>query len=150
MDVFSIEITNVRAALQRDRALTFSRSKLRPLARVFGWMNRSALTGRGRLPPGFRGTMGEDDERLPQMEHGLGVMVDGTRRFYPRDAIGAGIVDELEGRSLHVRIGAADQIPFAEWEQDGSRPLQLFTRWYGFAYTFPGCEIHHEEPAARN
>lgn len=22
------------------------------------------------------------------------------------------------------------------------RPLQLFTRWYGFSFTFPGCEIH--------
>ena len=21
------------------------------------------------------------------------------------------------------------------------RPMQVFTRWYGFAYTFPGCEI---------
>ena len=23
-----------------------------------------------------------------------------------------------------------------------SRPQQIFTRWYGFAYTFPGCEIY--------
>jgi hypothetical protein len=22
-----------------------------------------------------------------------------------------------------------------------ARPMQVFTRWYGFAYTFPGCEI---------
>ena len=23
-----------------------------------------------------------------------------------------------------------------------SRPMQLFTRWYGFSYTFPGCEVY--------
>jgi hypothetical protein len=23
-----------------------------------------------------------------------------------------------------------------------ARPMQLFTRWYGFAYTFPGCEVY--------
>jgi hypothetical protein len=23
-----------------------------------------------------------------------------------------------------------------------TRPMQLFTRWYGFAYTFPGCELY--------
>jgi hypothetical protein len=23
-----------------------------------------------------------------------------------------------------------------------SRPMQMFTRWYGFAYTFPGCQIY--------
>ena len=29
--------------------------------------------------------------------------------------------------------------------QPAERPLQLFTRWYGFAYTFPGCEIYDGE-----
>jgi hypothetical protein len=23
-----------------------------------------------------------------------------------------------------------------------TRPMQMFTRWYGFAYTFPGCEVY--------
>ena len=26
--------------------------------------------------------------------------------------------------------------------KDSERPLQLFLRWYGFSYTFPGCEIY--------
>ena len=25
--------------------------------------------------------------------------------------------------------------------QSAERPQQLFTRWYGFSLTFPGCEI---------
>ena len=26
--------------------------------------------------------------------------------------------------------------------QSVTRPMQLFTRWYGFAYTFPNCEVY--------
>ena len=33
-----------------------------------------------------------------------------------------------------------DKVPAAIWE-DESRPFQLFTRWYGFSYTYPGCDI---------
>ncbi len=29
--------------------------------------------------------------------------------------------------------------------QTAEQPMQLFTRWYGFAYTFPGCEIYQEK-----
>ena len=27
---------------------------------------------------------------------------------------------------------------------DAARPMQMFTRWYGFAYTFPECEIYQD------
>lgn len=30
--------------------------------------------------------------------------------------------------------------------QSLNRPIQMFTRWYGFAYTFPGCDIFAEQP----
>ena len=26
--------------------------------------------------------------------------------------------------------------------QATDRPMQMFTRWYGFAYTFPGCQVY--------
>ena len=29
---------------------------------------------------------------------------------------------------------------------EGGRPLQVFTRWYGFSLTFPGTEIYGESP----
>jgi len=28
--------------------------------------------------------------------------------------------------------------------QRGDRPRQLFLRWYGFSYTFPGCEVYED------
>lgn len=39
----------------------------------------------------------------------------------------------LENSILHDRNGKP---------QDADRPLQIFTRWYGFALTFPGTEIY--------
>ena len=28
--------------------------------------------------------------------------------------------------------------------ETAARPIQMFTRWYGFAYTFPGCEVYQD------
>ncbi len=28
--------------------------------------------------------------------------------------------------------------------ETATRPMQMFTRWYGFAYTFPGCEVYKD------
>ena len=52
-----------------------------------------------------------------------------------------GIEDELDGQRLRIEIGEVDAVPFAA-RSDGSRPVQLFTRWYGFSLTYPGCEIY--------
>ena len=39
----------------------------------------------------------------------------------------------IRGGVLYDAPGAAQEI---------TRPMQLFTRWYGFAFTFPGCEVY--------
>ena len=112
-----------------------------------GWARRLVmrfLFFGGKLawfPPGFRATMGGSDPRLPEMEMGLGVVDGDVRRFYPRRAIGEGLDDRIAGRRIRIAPGASDRTPRASWE-DGSRPLQMFTRWYGFAASFPGCEVH--------
>jgi hypothetical protein len=75
------------------------------------------------------------------MDQGLGV-VEGTRAvYYPRTALGGEIRDRWGERELRVWIRDVDGIPTAEWT-DGTSPLQLFTRWYGFSFTYPGCEIY--------
>ena len=133
-------LTTVGAALEQDPDLTVSPSPVTFTAKLLGFFTRKALHDRGFLPPGFRGTMGEADGRLPEMTHGLGVRVGEEARFYPSSAIGDGVQDDWSGRTLRVRVGSVDRIPCAEWE-DGSRPWQVFSRWYGFAYSFPGCGI---------
>jgi hypothetical protein len=55
-----------------------------------------------------------------------------------------GIELDCGGRRLRLALGALDKVPAAHWE-DGTRPFQLFTRWYGFAYTCPGSVIWNGE-----
>ncbi len=88
--------------------------------------------------------MGEKDTRLPEFTQGLGVVVDEQACFYVMNEIGDSIQDDWGGRVLSVKRNPIDSVPFAEWE-DGSRPFQLFSRWYGFAFTFPGCAIYGHE-----
>lgn len=141
LETFPLRVTTVGVALQQDPELTLSRSTLGRTARAFGWMFRHAFQSRGRLPPGFRQTMGEKDGRLPEMTHGLGVVAGKVRRFYPLKRIGEGVVDEIEGRPLRVVIDPESRVPLATWGDGGALPMQIFSRWYGFALTYPGAEI---------
>ncbi len=88
--------------------------------------------------------MGEVDDRLPEWTHGLGVVVNKKARFYPMSMIGDGIIDAWAGRELKLGLGPIDRVPFAEWE-NGERPLQMFSRWYGFSATFPVCQIYGDQ-----
>lgn len=97
-------------------------------------------------PPGFRKTMGPPDSRLDEMEIGLGVVTESTRRFYRLDLLRdreTALRDEIDDRHLVLTISEKDHVPVAVWS-DGERPIQLFTRWYGFAYTYPDCEVFGE------
>ena len=144
LDNWPIKMTNVETASKHEPNLRVHRSMLTFIGRLMGWAIRWLPM---KLPPSFRGTMGKPDDRQPEMEIGLGVVTDGVRRFYPKRSIGEGIDDEIDGRSLQVRIGE-DAVPVAKWD-NGSRPLQLFTRWYGFSYTYPDCEVWDESEMAK-
>jgi hypothetical protein len=136
-----LEYTTVEVALDRDPALQVSLSNPSLKAKAFGVLAaRKTIGSRGFFPPGFRGTMGTRDERLDEHDQGLGVVVEGEARFYPSSKIGPGVDDEWGGRVLHVTLGP-DRVPRGEWSEDGERPFQLFTRWYGFSYTYPGCGV---------
>lgn len=56
-------------------------------------------------------------------------------RVTPRD-------DERTASSRSARHSNNNSNPVSQTEAGGaSRLMQLFTRWYGFAFTFPDCEI---------
>ena len=76
------------------------------------------------------------------MEIGLGIVAPDRQRFYPKVDIATGIEDLWQGQRLHIRMNPSDDIPDAVFS-DGHRPPQLFTRWYGFAYSFPACSVYH-------
>ena len=145
LETWPIEMTNVRAALKKHPGLRLARARVSLAGKLMAFWQGRSLRSRGSFPPMFRGTMGKPDARLPPHTHGLGVMV-GSRgkteaRFYPMNSIGNGQDDLWGDRTLQVRIGDDDHVPFACWAEEGRRPMQMFTRWYGFSSTYPGCAV---------
>lgn len=138
MESWPLIYTTVEAA---DGALTIHRPKRSLMGSVMGFLHRKGGKGQGFLPPFFRLTMGAADERLPEMTHGLGVIVGKRAKFYPMQQLKTPIVDDWQGRALDVGIGTVDGVPYARWQDDQSRPMQLLSRWYGFAYSYPGCDL---------
>lgn len=142
LETWNLIYTTAQTALDEDRALTVSRPRRGFVSMLMGLLHRRQIDTKGFLPPGFRRTMGREDQRLPTLTQGLGVMVAATPRFYPVSALKNGAIgDTLAGRQIRVALRSTDRVPFAIWEDDGSSPPQLFTRWYGFSYTFPGCSV---------
>ena len=140
---FPVHHTTVGAQLQRDPQTPL----FRPSSGLLGaamklLLRKGALHTKGVIPPFFRGTMGEADERLDELSNGLGVVVEGRARFYPLDRLGEPIEEDWSGRTLRVALGELDGAPQAVWTDDGSRPMQLLSRWYGFSFSFPGCGIY--------
>ncbi len=150
LEVWSIALTTVAAALESSPELRVHRSRPRSLIAIF--MRRvfsRRLLRNGFIPPPFRLTMGKVDGRLPKLAQGLGVVIDDEARFYRSEVIGdGGIVDEWDGRRLRILNGDLDGIPRAQWE-DSTEPFQLLTRWYGFSFTFPDCSIWTPPYAAK-
>jgi hypothetical protein len=115
---------------------------------AFNRIHRRKINTGGWLPPPFRFTMSAPiDDRLDKMTQGLGVIVDERGKFYPMNALMNGPVDDKwEQGTLRVSRGEIDGVPHAIWVDDGGPserepPMQLLTRWYGFAFTWPGCAI---------
>jgi hypothetical protein len=146
LDVYPIHLTTVAAALTDYPDLSVSLSHERGIyARFMQWLNYSRVDGKGFMPPGFRRTMASQiDGRLDKMTQGLGVIVNGRGKFYPMNALpkGQSIEDVWLGRPIRVERGSLDGIPRATWQDSGDSPMQLLSRWYGFSFTYPGCEIY--------
>ena len=141
LEIDSLETTTVAAELARSPDTQVLVGELGLIGTLASKVQASSVRGKGVLPPGFRKTMGEMDERLPYGETGLGVVVGEVARFFPSARLeSSGWTGDMAGRRLHVRL-REDRVPFATWVDDGTRPFQLFTRWYGFSFTYPGCEI---------
>ena len=146
MPMWGIEMTNVETALRREPDLPVHLSRPNLKGVMMGWVSRFI---QGRFPPGFRKTMAPVDRRLPEMEIGLGVITDRAQRFYPRSIIPSRLDDAIDGRAILLSIGP-DSIPSAIWSDDATRPIQLFSRWYGFSLTYPACQVHGIEVGAES
>lgn len=143
LKTWGIEMTTVKAALKNEPDLLVLRSHQRPIVSRFMRILHWIFGKTGFLPPFFVKTMAQVDPRLSSMTLGLGVVVDEEARFYPQKAIDESIVDDWHGQPLKIGIDEIAGVPYATWE-DGTRPLQLFLRWYGFVLTFPNCSLYKD------
>jgi hypothetical protein len=141
LEMWGIEITTVRDTQERYPGLLLLRSKLGLGGRIMSFMARNVM--KGMFPPRFRGTMGLADTRLEEMTMGLGVITHTTKRFYPLEHVREGVEDTIDGRMVRISVDKGTGVPSAVGH-DGIKPIQLFTRWYGFSYTYPHCDIFEQ------
>jgi hypothetical protein len=142
LETFPIEHISVKNALNKYPNLHVALSKPPLLMKVVTPIMNIGRK-KGFLPPFFRKTMGSIDARLPEMTSGLGVIIGETEKFYTIDSIkkhNGVIQDTIEGENITVQIDGIDHLPYALLS-DNSRPMQLFTRWYGFSLTYPNCKV---------
>ncbi|MBT3271604.1 MAG: DUF3179 domain-containing protein [Spirochaetales bacterium] len=146
LEIWPIFLTTVEAALHDYPDLTVSFSGYRGgKASLLYLVLRKKINAKGFIPPYFRATMaGDIDSRLDKLVQGLGVINGKSGKFYPKSAVpkGTKIVDEWRGKKIQIESGAIDGVPRATWLDSGEVPMQLLSRWYGFSFTFPGCEIY--------
>ncbi len=145
MERFDTVLTSVGAAREEEPSLTWSRSHSGLAARLFNKFGMFALRGRGFSPPSWRRPLEIQDARLPYMTPGLGVIHHRHARFYPLSRIerGGAIHDRWGRERLRVRMRDDVALPEASWLREGEQaPMQLFTRWYAFAFSFPHCPIY--------
>lgn len=145
LDVWPIRMTTVKASLIETPEIEIYFSAY---FSVWWWINqrwypRFISAERLLIPPPFYLSMGKPiDPRLPRQTQGLGVIMGKHAKYYPVKSIPKeGIKDNWHGRNLHVKLNGHDGVPYAKWQDTGESPMQLLTRWYGFSYTYPGCEI---------
>jgi len=144
LEVWPVTMTTVRAALAKHPDLLFFASPFRSFRKWLAiHLYPRFIHGRVWLPPPFLMTMSSDvDPRLDRLTQGLGVVAGREARFYPISSLpAAGVDEEFAGRILQVQRGDLDGVPHATWQDGGEAPMQLLTRWYGFAFSYPGCGV---------
>jgi len=135
--------TQLNAHLETQLFLSTHRSPLM-------WLTQFAplfmgVRKRGFLAPNFHLSMSKPiDPHLPKLTQGLGVIAGKRAKYFPLNRIPSGksIRDTWDGHTLVIDRSGKDGIPRAVWEENGETPMQLLSRWYGFAFTYPNCEIY--------
>lgn len=145
MDVYSVQMMTVEEVLREKPDARIAFSELGTAGKLFGKIMNNPYKKQKTFPPGFEKSMGEMDPRLPEHTSGLGVIVDGKAKFYPFSELGEEQFDlwGKDDRKLSITWKGEQQAPLAAWD-DGTVPLQLLTRWYGFSYSYPNCEIYNQ------
>ena len=148
LEVWPVHVTTVAAAREEYPEITVSRSGYRSIRRKLAQrLYPHFIHGKVWLPGFFYASMNEPiDPRLDKLAQGLGVIVGKRAKYYPLERIPAdGVRDHWFGRALCVGREAISGVPHARWQDTDEEPMQLLSRWYGFSFTYPHCEIYEPE-----
>lgn len=101
---------------------------------------------KGFIPPFFRKTMTNNDHRQDENDIGIGVVIDGRAKFYNiKEVIEAKVLrDQFAGQDLQITFDEGTRIPRCVIEGTEKLPMQLYTRWYGFSYTYKNCDLYEK------
>jgi len=147
LDVWPFYMTTVAAALVENPNITISLSTYRSFRRNLAQrLYPRFIHGKVWLPGFFYASMNAPvDPRMDRLTQGLGVIVGNQAKYYPINLIPLnGLRDNWLGRILCVQRGQIDGVPRAHWEDTNEEPMQLLSRWYGFSFTYPQCEIFEQ------
>ncbi len=154
LEFWHVPLTTVEAELARNPQAILLKSDYDSLFKRFMmWVHASFSGGnslinreKSKIPLHFRLSMSKKiDGRLPKDKQGLGVIgADDSGKFYPMDLLPKGqrVTDVWHGRTLIIERGEIDGVPTARWADGEEPPMQLLSRWYGFSFTYPNCEIY--------
>ena len=147
LKTWPVLITNVESELSAHPDTQLFSSNFHSLKmRLMGLLSELMDIHKGGfIPPNFYLSMAKPiDPRLPKLTQGLGVIVRKHTKYYPMDQIpqGGSITDHFGKRIMVIDRSGKDNIPHAAWENTDEVPMQLLSRWYGFAFMFPNCEIY--------
>lgn len=150
LETWPVFITDVKCELtNHSDALLFISTYCSPvmcMSMITTWF--MGIHKRGYIPPQFYRSMAKPiDPRLPKLTQGLGVIAGKRVKYYPMDRIPKGelITDKWGKRIMIIDRSGSDRIPHAFWKSTGEIPMQLLSRWYGFAFTYPNCVIYKSE-----
>lgn len=145
-----LEISNLfhytfKRALEEYPDLRLGISNPPPYVKIVLSITRRFLKSKHNvLPPFFKKTIQETDDRLDEQTMGLGVIIEDCAKFYPLDIIKAKkiIEDSFCDRTILVTYNEEHHFPKCTDPKNNDMPMQLFTRWYGFSLTNKNCEIY--------
>ncbi len=110
-----------KAVLELYPDCLFGREKMNVFQKLFtAFINwKAKINGKGFFPPGFRDSMLPIDNRLPEMEMGLGMYDGKSAKFYPLKTLKASgnyLVDEYNDRPILIYVSPATKIPDAIYQ----------------------------------
>jgi hypothetical protein len=151
LEIWPVFITTVGSELStHPNTQLFFSTHQSPKKWILGLLSKPlmGINKHGFIPPFFYKSMSKPiDPRLPKLNQGLGVIVGKRAKYYPMDKIprNKNISENWNGRTMTIHRSGYDGIPHAFWKDTGEFPMQLLSRWYGFAFSYPECEIYEGE-----